>query len=78
MAEWIKGLPPEEVDVAWLRLEPTQECEHGDSVGTMLCVRDETGEWSESGDWRGESVIDPVNELGYVITAWQPYVIPQP
>lgn len=78
MSNWIKGLPPEEIKVAWLRLEPTQECEHGDSAGTMLCVRDEDGEWSESGDWKGESVIDTVASNGYVITAWQSYSIPQP
>ena len=46
----------------------------------MLCVRDEENAWSEAGDWKGASVtdLDPVEKLGYLITGWLPFSVPQP
>ena len=68
----IEGAPPEGIEVAWLRLTGT-DGEHDDVKWVELAVLDGDGNWSESGDWKGESYKEKVDGL---ITHWMPFSVP--
>lgn len=71
MANWHPGEPPEGYEAAWLRVEEPNgdgEC----TLRVVLGVHD--GEhWSEAGDYRAESYLDPI--VGN-ITGWLNYQVP--
>lgn len=71
LSPWIAGVPPEDVDMAWLRLrshDPDDEAE----VAVLDVLDLELG-WMIAGDWKGESFTDQVLEA---ITHFIPYDVP--
>jgi hypothetical protein len=69
---WNKGTPPDDVEIAWLRLE----CHHqeGESAYVVLGCRSlEDNAWCIAADWKGEAYNDPVEDA---ISHWMAYVIP--
>jgi hypothetical protein len=68
---WIEGMPPEEIDLAWLH---TISCgPDGDVAIVVLAVLIPDLGWAEAGDWKGESYKDQILEE---ITHWMPYMVP--
>ena len=68
---WLTGVPPEEVDMAWLRL--LSHHPDNDVAVVVLGVFDLELGWSIAGDWKGESYTDQVLDA---ITHWMPYDVP--
>jgi hypothetical protein len=73
-SDWIDGEPPENIDVAWLRVLTNPAFDESD-VHVVLGVLDSDGVWCESGDYKGESTMDAV--LPGTITHWMPYAVPR-
>lgn len=67
---WTEGLPPNEVEIAWLLLQQSEDLRI-----VKLAVYDDDGTWSEAGDWKGESYKDVID---LPIIGWLPFELPKP
>lgn len=71
--DWMPGIPPRGVKVAWLRT--VCETPDGPHDSTVLGICDSEGVWCEAGRWQADDALDQIEGE---ISHWMPYGIPSP
>lgn len=73
------GLPPVDLEVAWLMVRSFADDGEGGSDtsdAVVLALRGDEWDWLVAGDWRANSTLDSVFEDGGWIVGWMPYEVP--
>ena len=69
----VADAPPDDVDVAWLRLGSSHPDHPEDGYVVLGCRSVDEGIWCIAADWKAESHNDPIEDY---ITHWMPYAVP--